>query len=203
MLKKNTLMLSALMLGLSAVGSGVDAADLDVPAALNGKATVLAPSDPAYARANVGNAVKAEGLGGVSQALVIQLSADLPVYRMWSGPVTTGNSNRMGSWWAFDRPQGSREGYRRAYEICGTWNELNWVAACTLKAGSVVAIGPGQSVSAQTCADSSGYETYGTNARDWQVYVDKAWSRGAELVCPPETSDYRANPADVTQPVTQ
>lgn len=179
------------------------AGDLTVPAGLAGKVKVLSPSDPAYAQANVQGAIKADGLGGVSQAVVIQLTADLPVYRMWNGPVTVGNSNRLGSWWAFDKPQGSREGYRRAYEICGTWNELTWVASCTLKAGAVVAFGPGQSVSAQTCADPSGYETYSANDRDWQVYINQAWTRTTELVCPPETADYRANPANVTQPAAR
>lgn len=172
-----------------------------LPAALRGKAVVLSPADADYAKANVASAVKAEGLGGVSTAMVVKLSQDMPVYRMWSGPVTSGNNNRLGGWWAFDAPRGTREGYRRAYEICGTWNQLAWVATCTLKQGAVVAIGPGQSVSPATCGDSSGYERYDANGRDWQVYVDKAWTRTAELSCPPETSDYKADPADVTRAV--
>lgn len=174
---------------------------LPLPAALQGKAVVLSPADPAYGRANVAAAVKPEGQGGVSRALVVRLSQDLPVYRMWNGPVTSGNSNRLGGWWAFDAPRGSREGYRRAYEICGTWNQLAWVATCTLKSGAVVAIGPGQSVSAQICGDASGYETYGANGRDWQVYVNQPWTRPEELSCPPETADYRADPANVALPL--
>lgn len=174
---------------------------LPLPAALQGKAVVLSSADPAYGRANVASAIKPEGQGGVSQALVVKLSQDLPVYRMWNGPVTSGNSNRLGGWWAFDAPRGSREGYRRAYEICGTWNQLVWVATCTLKQGAVVAIGPGQSVSAEICGDSSGYETYGANSRDWQVYVNQSWTRPDELSCPPETVDYKADPANVAQPL--
>lgn len=174
---------------------------LPLPAALQGKAVVVAAADPDYVRANVAAAIKPEGQGGVSQALVIKLSQDVPVYRMWNGPVIAGNTNRMGGWWAFDAPRGTREGYRRAYEICGTWNQLVWVATCTLKQGSVVAIGPGQSVSADTCGDASGYERYDANVRDWQVYVDKAWTRSAELSCPPETVDYKADPANVALPL--
>ncbi|MGE5516820.1 MAG: hypothetical protein ACM31D_13480 [Bacteroidota bacterium] len=174
---------------------------LPLPAGLAGKVVVLAPTDAAYGRANVGDAVKSEGQGGVSQALVVQLSQDLPVYRMWNGPVTSGNSNRLGGWWAFDAPRGTREGYRRAYEICGTWNQLVWVATCTLKQGAVVAIGPGQSVSAQTCNDSSGYEYYDANRRDWQVYVNQPWTRPDELSCPPETADFKADPANVALPL--
>lgn len=192
-----------LMLGLSACAP-MAAEDHALPAALAGKATVLASSDPAYAQANVSGAVKPAGQGGVSQALVIQLNQDLPVYRMWNGPQAVGgNNNRLGSWWAFDAPQGTREGYRRAYEICGTWNELRWVATCTLKQGAVVAIGPGQSVSAQTCADSSGYETYDSNRKDWQVFVNQAWNRPDALACPPETADYPADPGNVAQPASR
>jgi hypothetical protein len=192
------------LLGASACAPVAVADDaLPLPPSLAGKAVVLTPSDPAYAQANVSGAVKSAGQGGVSGALVVQLSQDLPVYRMWNGPtaVAAGNDNRMGSWWAFDAPKGTREGYRRAYEICGTWNQLTWVATCTLKKGAVVAIGPGQSVSANTCADPSGYETYDSNRNDWQVYVNQAWNRPDALSCPPVDKDYKADPANVAQPI--
>jgi hypothetical protein len=174
-------------------------AQLALPSALDGKVAVVAPSDVAYGQANAGSAVKAAGQGGVSAALVVKLSQDLPVYRMWNGPSGGGN-NRLGSWWTFDAPAGTREGYRRAYEICGGWNELRYVATCTLKQGAVVAIGPGQSVSAESCGDSSGYEHYAPNSRAWQVYVHQAWNRTESLVCPNQDQDYAADPANVAQP---
>lgn len=176
---------------------------LTLPAKLQGKAEVLAPTDPDYARADLGNAVKAAGLGGVSEGLVVRITEDVPVYRMWSGPTkkdSRGNTNRMGSWWAYDAPTGPATGYRSDYEICLAWNDLTWVATCTLKKGAVVVIGPGQSVSAETCGDPTGKEAYVANAEDWQVYVSKAWSRGTELACPAETSDYEANPQDISKP---
>jgi hypothetical protein len=121
---------------------------------------------------------------------------------MWSGPQKVdarGNTNRMGQWWAFDAPSGPVDGYRRDYEVCVAWNDLTWVATCTLKAGAVVAIGPGQSVSAATCGDASGQESYAANPGDWQVYVEKAWARSAELECPDATQDYEADPGDVAK----
>ena len=193
--------LPLLLLGLSACASQTaDTHGLALPPALTGKVAVLAPDDADYARANLSGAVKPAGQGGVSQALVIKLSQDLPVYRMWNGPVTTGTGNRLGGWWAFDSPRGTREGYRRAYEICGTWNQLAYVATCTLKQGAVVAIGPGQSVSAETCADASGNETYPANPVAWQVYVNQPWTRPAELTCPDQDKDYKADPAEVSRP---
>lgn len=193
--------LPVLLLGLSACASSTaDSQGLALPPALAGKVAVLSPADADYVRANVTGAVKPAGQGGVTQALVIKLSQDMAVYRMWNGPVTTGTGNRLGGWWTFDAPRGSREGYRRAYEICGNWNQLAYVATCTLKQGAVVAIGPGQSVSAETCADASGYETYDVNRRDWQVYVNQPWNRPAEFGCPDQDKDYKADPADVSRP---
>lgn len=178
--------------------------ELALPKKLEGKATVLEASDPDYARAVIGSAVKPEGQGGVSAGLVVKITQDLPVYRMWNGPEkkdARGNTNRLGGWWSYDAPKGPVAKYRKDYEICQTWNDLTWVATCTLKAGAVVVIGPGQSVSAETCGDPTGKEHYAANAKDWQVYVDKPWTRAAELECPAETSDYAANPKHIAKPV--
>ena len=182
-------------------------AALTLPPALAGKAEVVPPTDPAYAQANVAGAVKPAGDGGISEALVVKITADIPVYRMWSGPAKldkNGNTNRLGSWWSYDAPSGTQEQYRTEYEICTAWNDLTWVATCTLKAGTVIAIGPGQSVSAATCGDPTGKESYPANPVDWQTYIDQAYNKvgpGKPLDCPPETQDYEANPADISQPL--
>lgn len=190
-----------LMLGLSACAPMAAQDATTLPAAWAGKMTLVTATDPAYGQANAVAAEKPPGQGGVTRALVVRLGQDMPVYRLWNGPQASGQSNRLGSWWAFDTPKGTREGYRRAYEICGTWNELKWVATCTLKVGAVVAIGPGQSVSAATCNDTSGYETYDVNRKDWQVFINQAWNRPSDLACPPESADYAADPANVAQAV--
>lgn len=177
-------------------------APLALPAALNGKAQVLGPQDPDYARAVVSAAVQPAGRGGVSEALVIRFTQDTPVYRLWSGPDrkdARGNTNRIGGWWSHEAPRGSSAAYRVNYAICAGWNELTWVATCTIKAGAVAAIGPGQSVSAETCGDPTGKEQYPANARDWQMYVDKPWTRSSELVCPPDSSDYEADATDIAR----
>ncbi len=196
--------LAALLLVLGLGGSTALAADLALPAALQGKAEVLPSTDPDYARADLTSAVKPEGQGGISAGIVVRLTEDIPVYRMWSGPDkkdSRGNTNRLGSWWSYDAPQGPVSGYRADYEICNSWNDLSWVATCTLKKGSVVAIGPGQSVSAATCGDVMGKESYPANAEDWQLYVSKAWTRtSTELICPAESADYQANPDDISKP---
>lgn len=80
-----------------------------------------------------------------------------------------------------------------------SWNDLTWLAACTLKAGAVVAIGPGQSVSAETCNDKTGAENYPANQAVWQTYIDKPWTRSQELHCPDVSADYETDPADISR----
>jgi len=175
-----------------------------LPPQLDGKAEVVASSAPAYAQADLAAAVKPAGQGGISAGLVVRLTQDIPVYRLWSGPAKLsagGYTNRIGQWWSYAAPTGTQAEYRAHYEICTAWNDLTWVATCTLKAGSVVAIGPGQSVSAETCGDPSGQEAYPANLSHWQLWVAKAWARGQELVCPPAGSDYAAAPANLAKPL--
>ncbi len=179
-------------------------ADSPLPHQLEGKAVVLAAEDPDAPRADRAGALKPAGEGGLTApALMVRLTADVPVWRLWSGPTkkdADGRTNRLGQWWSYDAPHGSQQGYRNDYEVCVSWNDLTWVAQCTLKKGAVVAIGPGQSVSAKTCGDATGKESYPANPRDWQVWISKVWTRDSELSCPAETADYEADDADITQP---
>lgn len=179
--------------------------DDGLPKALRGKAVLVAPEEADYAKADLASAVKPAGDGGISRGIVVRLTADVPVWRLWSGPAkkdARGNTNRLGQWWAYDAPKGSQQDYRTAYEICLAWNDLTWVAKCTLKKGAVVAVGPGQSVTAKTCGDVTGKESYAANERDWQVFVSKAYARvGAdkELDCPADSADYQADLANITK----
>lgn len=176
-----------------------------LPAVLYGRAEVVPADDPAYDKADQGAAVKPQGEGGISSALVIRTTTDIPVYRMWNGPDKVnarGQTNRLGQWWAYDAPSGTRAQYRARYDICLGWNDLTWMARCTLKSGSVVAIGPGQSVSAETCGDTTGKESYPANPGYWQTWIAKAWARPQTLDCPPVSHDYRADPNDIAQPLS-
>ncbi|MDQ5896161.1 MAG: hypothetical protein RLZZ592_2247 [Pseudomonadota bacterium] len=192
-----------LALALVLAGCAGPRGGMTLPPPLAARAVVLQPGEPGYDRARIDAAVKAPGQGGVSEGVVIRLAEDLPVWRLWNGPGRVdarGHTNRLGGWWSHDAPRGTVQAYRAAYEICLGWNELRWVARCTLKAGTVVVVGPGQSVSPQTCGDGSGLERYEANARDWQLYLDQPWSRGSELVCPEESADYEADPDELSRP---
>ena len=179
------------------------AARLGLPAPLQGKAVLLPKGDPDEARADLASAVKPPGQGGISDGIVVRLTSDVTVWRMWDGPAkkdASGRTNRLGQWWSYDAPRGTQQSYRTIYEIRLSWNELTYMAQCTLKKGAVVAIGPGNSVSAKTCADATGKESYPAAPNDWQVWISKVWARGEELSCPADTVDYAADPADIARP---
>ena len=168
-----------------------------MPAAFVGHAVVLAADDPDFDRAHVVEAVKMPGAGGVTEALVVRITEDVPVWRMWSGPDKLyggGRTNRIGQWWTPDAPQGTVAQYRVDYEICAAWNDLAWVAQCTLKAGAVVAVGPGQSVSAETCgAEGESYPA----SNHIQLFVWQPWTQPEALVCPDVSADHAVDPACV------
>lgn len=195
--------LAALALAVLA-GCATTARDpLGLPATLQGRAELLRLDDPDYERAMAFNALKKPGDGGVLGVAVVRITQELPVYRLWNGPAVKdarGNTNRLGGWWSADKPQGPVAQYRTDYEVCNAWNQLTWLASCTLRPGAVVVVGPGQSVSAQTCGDAGGQESYPANRRLWQIYVDQPWKRAAELSCPPESADVEVDPADVSRP---
>jgi hypothetical protein len=205
------LLFAALLLGCAQPVTRPDKAAgapraLALPAQLEGKAVLVDAADPDYVRAALGDAIKVAGEGGIKEGLVVRLLGDLPVWRLWSGPAkrdARGNTNRIGQWWGYDAPHGARQDYRRNYEICNAWNDLTWVARCTLKKGAVVAIGPGNSVSPKLCGDATGQEQYPMNDRDWQLWIAKAWSRAKELDCPAEDSDYEASPSDIATPAAK
>src|SRR5580692_45428 len=78
-----------------------------LPAQLAGKAVPVAADDPDAARADLASAIKVPGQGALAQGIVVRLLADVPVWRMWSGPEkkdASGRTNRMGQWWAYDAP---------------------------------------------------------------------------------------------------
>lgn len=182
-------------------------APLQLPSALQSRAEVLPPDAPGYALADLSVAVRPPGEGNVSRALAVRLTQDLTVFRMWSGPEkkdASGFTNRIGPWWTFEPPRGSVETYRATYEVCRAWNDLTWVVSCTMRKGTVVAAGPGNSVSPATCNDPSGKERYSANPRQWQIYVADVFTRvgpGKDIECQDPSADYQADPRNIAKPV--
>jgi hypothetical protein len=180
-----------------------------IPREMAASLELVAATDASYADANAAGATGVPGEGKVTRPYVVRLTRDVPVYRLWAGPAVLdqqGRTSRIGQWWTFERPAGTLASFRRRYEVCEKWDTLRWVAQCTLRRGSVVVIGPGQSVSAETCGDSSGRESYPANDRDFQVYIHDAWKRTGppreDLSCPDQSRDYQNDPRDIAKAIT-
>ncbi|GLS24650.1 hypothetical protein [Marinibactrum halimedae] len=90
----------------------------------------------------------------------------LRIYRAWN---STNPRSEFGQWWATDRPSGDITSYRKDYIICYQWSPLDKLISCTLKAGTEVVIGTGQSA---TCSQYLHYPSSST----LQVYVPDAQS---------------------------
>jgi hypothetical protein len=121
-----------------------------------------AASDEALLQRSLG----APNKGKLCQGQVYKANDDAKVivYRLWN---STNPNSQMGSWWAAKQPQGKVASYRENYEICYQWSPLDKITRCTLKAGSVVVIGTGQSA---TCSE---YLSYPASAEK-QIYLENA-----------------------------
>lgn len=104
--------------------------------------------------------------GGLCQGQVYQSNADAEVviYRAWN---STNPHSQFGQWWAFDQPSGKVAMYRSDYEICYQWSPLDKLVRCTLKPGSTVVVGNGQS------AKCSEYLSYPASEKQ-QVFIQNA-----------------------------
>ena len=91
-------------------------------------------------------------------------NADIVIYRAWN---STNPGSKLGSWWALYEPAGAVADYREDYEICYQWSPLDKMVRCTLKAGTKVVVGNGQS------AFCSAYLTYPVSESQ-QVYIQDA-----------------------------
>lgn len=185
-----------LCLGLSACNCQ-QSAPIFLPAALLGKVELVdsceSSCDEGCESEVLKQAIKEPGLGGISSGVLVRLTEDVPVYRLWNGPKAKlndyGATNRIGSWWSVDKPAGNVNDYQRANAICREWNDLAWEVKCTLKKGTVVAVGPTQSAN---CKTGDSFQANSTQ----QIYVDNVASRFVS--CPKVESD---NPAERDFPV--
>lgn len=117
-------------------------------------------SDPDLLNAALGEPTK----GGLCQGQVYSVTQDFTIFRAWN---STNPNSQLGDWWAFYEPAGKVAKYRSDYEICYQWSPLDKMTSCTLKAGSKVVIGNGQSA---FCSD---YLSYPASAA-LQIYMQNA-----------------------------
>ncbi len=134
--------------------------DLTLPVELANKFEPV--SDDALLQSSLGQ--PKEGKLCQGQVFRVKENTQVTLYRAWN---STNPNSSMGHWWAFNRPQGRVSQYRTDYEICYQWSPLDKLTHCTLKAGSKVVVGTGQS------AECSPYLTYPASAEK-QIFIADA-----------------------------
>lgn len=102
--------------------------------------------------------------GKLCQGAVYQSIDEVTIYRAWN---STNPNSQFGQWWSFQLPSGSTAQYRENYEICYQWSPLDKLVKCTLKPGTKVVVGNGQS------AQCSEYLSYPVSKQQ-QVFITDA-----------------------------
>jgi hypothetical protein len=102
--------------------------------------------------------------GGLCQGAVYQSTEEVTIYRAWN---STNPGSQFGSWWALTKPAGKTADYRKDYEICYQWSPLDKLVQCTLKVGTTVVVGNGQSAK---CSDYLEYPV----SEAQQVFIESA-----------------------------
>ncbi|MCF2859839.1 hypothetical protein L1286_20355 [Pseudoalteromonas sp. SMS1] len=102
--------------------------------------------------------------GGLCKGQVFIAAKDITIWRAWNSEYS---GSKLGKWWTFDKPLGSISQYRRENVICPSYSPLDMLVSCTLKAGTQVVVGPGQSAK---CSD---YFTYPASQVN-QLYLANA-----------------------------
>lgn len=132
----------------------------ELPAKYKGK--FIAVEDAALLAESLGEPSKGKLCQG--QVYELKQGESVVIYRAWN---STNPGSEKGKWWAASKPKGKTAGYREDYEICYQWSPLDKLTSCTLKAGTKVVIGNGQS------AECSQYLTYPVSAAQ-QIYIENA-----------------------------
>lgn len=117
------------------------------------------------------NSVLPKDNGGLCMGSIFKVKKPIVVYRVWNSSDT---SSLKGRWWTFDKPIGTLEDFRKDYGVCCQWGPKDTLSACTLKVGSKIVVGPGQSVDC-THAENRGGDgcndtRYEISAKN-QVYI--------------------------------
>lgn len=122
--------------------------------------------EPADDKALLEDSLGTQDMGKLCQGKVYISKRDshVKIYRAWN---STNPNSRFGNWWSFNKPTGLISQYRKNYEICYQWSPLDKMISCTLKPGTEIVVGNGQS------AECSEYLTYPTSGKQ-QLYIADA-----------------------------
>jgi hypothetical protein len=98
------------------------------------------------------NVQKGNGYGGLRCPRFYKATAGAKFYRLWDG--RDNKARERGHSFTLTRFAPHDRDYRRKFGVCESWNDLSKEFVCEIKPGAtaIIAIGPGEQVSAKTCA---------------------------------------------------
>ena len=126
----------------------------DIVAAAPG--LVEAPNPPLVAQAQ-----RLSGNGYLCSARSYVVTQPVRLYRLID---STQPYSKLGSFWSFERPTGTRDDYRAKFAICKQWSQLDRLLSCDVRPGSMIVVGTTQSAD---CGDGITYAKTAAN----QVFV--------------------------------
>ena len=153
----------------------------EVPATPGGQITQEAPTDTGVdgiaCAGTIANAVpglteapntpliamsqRPSGGGYLCAAKSYMVTQPVRLYRLID---STQPYSKLGGFWSFERPAGSRDDYRAQFAICKQWSQLDRLIACDVRPGSMVVVGTTQSAD---CGNGFSFPKTGAN----QVFV--------------------------------
>ena len=93
--------------------------------------------------------VKGPGAGTTTRADLVVAQQDVPIYRAYSKASFScafePPAAEFGGWWSLTPPSADKAKYRKDTAVCNSWNDFSMKVQCTLKKGTVVAVGSTQS----------------------------------------------------------
>jgi hypothetical protein len=106
-------------------------------------------------------AQRPSGGGYLCSAKSFAITQPVRLYRLID---STQPYSKLGGFWSFDRPSGTRDDYRARFAICKQWSQLDRLIACDVRPGTVIVVGTTQSAD---CGQSFIYDKTAAN----QVFV--------------------------------
>ena len=106
-------------------------------------------------------AQRSSGEGYLCSAKSFAVTQPVRLYRLID---STQPYSKLGGFWSFDRPSGTRDDYRAQFAICKQWSQLDRLIACDVRPGTLIVIGTTQSAD---CGQGFSYDKTAAN----QVFV--------------------------------
>ena len=106
-------------------------------------------------------AQRPSGGGYLCSAKTFAITQPVRLYRLID---STQTYSKLGGFWSFDRPTGTRDDYRARFAICKQWSLLDRLMACDVRPGTLIVVGTTQSAN---CGEGFIYDKTAAN----QVFV--------------------------------